>query len=307
MATKAPKTPAAKPGEVEDFYEEPLPGEPETEAPGDGGAAPEDHAGKVLIDGEFYSVVQGDLLVDDDERDLYRQQQQAQEARREAARLAEEAGFGEASITPEQFGTSALVGIVQGGRIVRWSPDTVLTYCVLRHTFPRDEWYQEVVDNMLAATTAWEETCGVDFDYRKELDDSGVLRPPGVVFPVRHISANGAFIAAAFFPNDPVNRRRVLIDPSYFTTRFDHIGVLRHELGHVLGFRHEHIRSGAPPVCPDESTAGTIDLTAYDPRSVMHYFCGGIGSRDLVITDVDRVGSQLVYGPPLGNFELLQA
>lgn len=49
-----------------------------------------------------------------------------------------------------------------------------------------------------------------------------------------------------------------------------------------------------------------MDLTAYDPKSVMHYFCGDVGSRSLAITDVDRVGSQLVYGPPLSTFELLR-
>ena len=82
------------------------------------------------------------------------------------------------------------------------------------------------------------------------------------------------------------------------------LGVLRHELGHVLGFRHEHIRSGAPPGCPDEDVFGAIDLNDYDPKSVMHYFCGGVGNRDLVITAEDRTASQIVYGQPLTEFAL---
>jgi hypothetical protein len=120
------------------------------------------------------------------------------------------------------------------------------------------------------------------------------------VFAVREFDASGQFIASAFFPNDPRNRRRVLIDPSFFAANlsFDRIGVLRHELGHVLGFRHEHIRSGAPPACPDEDVFGAIDLTRYDPQSVMHYFCGGLGTRELRITAIDRNGSRQVYGPP---------
>ena len=66
---------------------------------------------------------------------------------------------------------------------------------------------------------------------------------PELVFTVRHVDAGGQFIAAAFFPTYPPLRRRVLIDPSYFADdlSFDRVGVLRHELGHVLGFRHEHI------------------------------------------------------------------
>jgi hypothetical protein len=265
-----------------------------------------DALGEILIDGEIYVVAEGDLLFDRDELDIYHEYQAARIAHHEASQFASTAGFGSAAVNTGILGNSSLIGIVQAGKIVRWSPGTVLTYCVLRQTFPRDDWYQEVVDNIQAATTSWEEICGVTFEYRRTDDDSGKLRPPGVVFPVRYISANGAFIAASFFPNDPVKRQRMLIDPSYFTTSFDKVGVLRHELGHVLGFRHEHIRSGAPAVCPRESTNDTIDLTAYDPQSVMHYFCGGVGSRTLVITDVDRQGAERVYGPSLRNFELVE-
>lgn len=305
MATPKIKTLVKPPEEVDDFQEDPL-NEPEIKTTHDSRRASKTPASKVLIDGEVYSIVEGDLLLDDDELDLYHQHQQARIAQREAVQFAEAVGFGEAAINTGILGNASLIGIIQGGKIVRWSPGTVLTYCVLRHTFPREEWYEEVVDNMQTATTSWEEVCGITFEYRSDRDNSGMLRPPGIVFPVRHISANGAFIASAFFPNDPVKRHRVLIDASYFTTRFDRVGVLRHELGHVLGFRHEHIRSGAPPVCPRESTTDTIDLTVYDPQSVMHYFCGGVGSRTLAITDVDRVGSQGVYGPPLRNFEFVE-
>ena len=82
--------------------------------------------------------------------------------------------------------------------------------------------------------------------------------------------------------------------------------MLRHELGHTLGFRHEHIRSEAPPACPDEPTYDTLDLTAYDPQSVMHYFCGQVGSRELAITDLDRLGAQKVYGPSLSSMMLVE-
>ena len=150
-------------------------------------------------------------------------------------------------------------------------------------------------------------TCGVDFEYAGEHDghatpsDSPATIDPDLVFTVRYVDAGGQFIAAAFFPTYPPARRRVLIDPSYYAPdlRFDPVGVLRHELGHVLGFRHEHIRSGAPAVCPDEGTEDLVELTAYDPQSVMHYFCGGVGSSELRITEVDREGAQKLYGPPL--------
>jgi hypothetical protein len=309
-----------KNGVGEAFYEEPLPDltgdrRPSSTYPRPGATADERRPPKtpdrgdeppaatapaIVIDGEELYRVEGDLLLDIDELQLYLELQQAQRAQHEAAAFVAEAGLADL-----QAQSARLVGILQGGRIVRWAPGTVLRYCVLRQTFPRDDWYEEVVDNMRQATADWAATCGVEFEYVSTADDSASLRPPGVLFPVRHIATGGAFIAAAFFPTDPVSRRRMLIDPSYHTSRFDRVGVLRHELGHVLGFRHEHIRSGAPPVCPDEAQAGTIDLTAYDPKSVTHYFCGGVGTRDLQITAVDRAGSQLVYGAPLSAFELL--
>jgi hypothetical protein len=257
----------------------------------------------VLVDDEIFTVVEGDLILDDDQKDLWHEAQAAKNSQFNSRLRAEAVGMGEAALTERGAVPSYLVGIMQDGKLVRWPPGTVLTYSVLLNTFPRREWYEEVVANMQRATAAWEAVCGVQFRYVPELDMSGSVRPQGVLFPVRYISAGGAFIAASFFPNDPTSRRRMLIDPSFFTTSFDHVGVLRHELGHVIGFRHEHIRSGAPAICPHEDTTGTINLTDYDPRSVMHYFCGGVGSKKLEITEVDRIGAQQLYGPPLSTFQ----
>lgn len=279
----------------------------ESEQATGGGEVDEDGHRVVLIDGETFTVVEGDLVLDIDQKGLWQEALNIRQSEFNNRLRLQTVGFGEAAINQDGTRSSALVGIVEAGKLVRWSPQTVLSYCVLKNTFPRLEWYEEVVTNMQRATGAWEAICGIKFSYVPSLDSSASVRPAGVLFPVRHIAAGGAFIAAAFFPNDPPSRRRVLIDPSYFTTSFDHVGVLRHELGHTLGFRHEHIRSGAPPVCPHEDTTGTINLTDYDPQSVMHYFCGGVGSRKLEITPVDRMGAQQLYGPPLTAFQLQEA
>lgn len=262
----------------------------------------------VIKDGEaeeeFYRV-EGDMLLDEDELGVYARQRESLEEEHALRKKRAELGAGD--MAPHE-GRSNLVGVTVNGKLVRWKQGMKLTYCVLKNTFNTSDDYDLVVANMKQATWAWESVCGIKFEYKPELDDSATTKPQGVLFTVREIDAGGQFIASAFFPNDPKNRRRVLIDPSYYDPNlgFDKVGVLRHELGHVIGFRHEQIRSEAPPSCPDEDTADTLDLTQYDPQSVMHYFCGGVGSRDLTITDIDKIGSQKLYGLPFDSFNYIE-
>lgn len=258
---------------------------------------------KLSIDEVEYYVVEGDMLLDEDELFLYARHQKEVDKAREAEKNMQLAGFGIVGLTDLR----GLVGIKQSGKLLRWRDGLTLTYCVLKQTFSELKHYEEVSANMKQATEDWEKTCGVKFEHKAELDESSTIAPNelGVLFTVREINASGSFIASAFFPSDPPSRRRVLIDPSYYEMRFDKVGVLRHELGHVLGFRHEHIRSGAPAVCPNEPDDDTIDLTQYDPQSVMHYFCGGVGTAELTISALDKIGSQQLYGQPFDVFQFV--
>jgi hypothetical protein len=253
---------------------------------------------KVEIDSQTYYVAEGDTLLDEQQLATYALEREARENLWRARAEASAAGLGTQRLDGN---TRGLVAQTQGGKIVRWRPGTVLSYRVARDTFGSKEKYDVVVAAMRAACLEWERTCGVDFKHRVELDTKAGVGPEGALFVVREIDAGGEFIAAAFFPNDPKDRRHVFVDPSYYTTSFDQVGVFRHELGHVLGFRHEHIRSEAPPDCPDEPLFDTRNLGKYDPQSVMHYFCGDVGSTELRITQLDRTGSQRVYGPPLSS------
>ena len=241
---------------------------------------------QVQIDGTSYYVVEGDLFLNETELFAY------------AARRAAEQQVAAGGVSVQREG---LVGMTDdAGKLVRWRKGLLLTYCILRSTFASEEQYQVVVRAMRQATSGWEALCGVNFKHLKVLDDGSQASNERCIFKVAGGDSRGKFIAVAFFPNQPETRRSVYIDPTFFAPNlgFEQAGVLRHELGHVLGFRHEHIRSGAPPACPDEPLENTLNLTNYDPKSVMHYFCGQVGSKELAFTEFDRQGARAVYGPP---------
>ncbi len=73
----------------------------------------------------------------------------------------------------------------------------------------------------------------------------------------------------------------------------------------MLGFRHEHIRPEAPDLFNPESLEHTVEITEYDPRSVMHYVARGVGNPQFAFTKLDRQGARKVYGGPDSEFEFV--
>ena len=249
---------------------------------------------KVTVAGWNYYLAEGDLLIPEDRFEAYA----AERAGSKSLPIIEIKSDGK---------TAKLLVMGDNNRPLRWAPGVILSYYIQKETFPGDQ-YATVRSSMNDATAGWMELCGIQFQHLVALDSDPVARAAQEpLFDVRQVNVQGAFIAAAFFPRDPPDRRMIVIDPSYFSdTGFDSTGVLRHELGHVLGFRHEHIRSGAPPQCPKEDLAHTIEETQYDPLSVMHYFCGSVGNKSLTFTSVDREGARQLYGPPIADFEMIK-
>lgn len=186
-----------------------------------------------------------------------------------------------------------------GGVDVKWD-DTKklnLTYCVstgfgANHT--------KVVNAMQAATGAWEAAANVKFVYKADQDSACTASNTNVVFDVRQVSGQ-QYLARAFFPNQSRSSRNVLIDTSSFGNigAITLEGVLRHELGHTLGFRHEHTRPEAGTCYEDGNYRG---VTPYDSNSVMHYpQCNGTNTGDLVLTDKDKQGAAAIYGAAGGG------
>jgi hypothetical protein len=168
-----------------------------------------------------------------------------------------------------------------------------LTYAVDRRSFPDAASHTEIVTALAKAAGEWEEVCpacGISFVHLVEQDDAPSHEV--VTFIVRYRDERSGLVAIAFYPNDPPLARYLDIYPNYFVTSYDGVGVLRHELGHVLGYRHAHL---GVPGCIHEG-GEWLALTPYDSRSVMHYLCGGAGDLELAISDLDRQGHRQLYG-----------
>lgn len=175
-----------------------------------------------------------------------------------------------------------------------------LTYCVST-TFGAS--YTNVVNAMFNATDAWASAAKIAFIHKSDQDSNCTASNNNVLFDIRPV-ASGAYLARAFFPNSIRSQRNILIDSSSFgnISPWTLTGILRHELGHALGFRHEQTRPEAGVCFEDNSWRG---VTAYDSASVMHYpQCNGTNTGDLALTASDQSGVAAIYGaqlPPCNN------
>lgn len=195
-------------------------------------------------------------------------------------------------------GDSALVVQRSGGQDVVWSSAQKrnLTYCISDSFGSRK---QQVIDAMrLATEQGWEAIADVDFIHASSQDSSCNASNPNVVFDIRPTSG-APYLARAFFPNQSRGSRNVIIDSSAFGSYgWPLANVLVHELGHTLGFRHEHTRPEAGACYEDSSWR---ELTPYDSESVMHYpQCNGT-NNNLTISAWDAEGAAAIYGPPSGD------
>ncbi len=172
-----------------------------------------------------------------------------------------------------------------------------LTYCV-SSGFGSNK--TKVVDAMAAAAGRWEQVANVNFIHSTAQDGSCTASNNNVVFDVRQVSGQ-PYLARAFFPNQGRSSRNVLIDTSALGNiggGWTLVGVLAHELGHALGFRHEHTRPESGQCFEDNNWR---PLTPYDSTSVMHYpQCGGTGPA-LTISTRDAQGASALYGAPGGG------
>jgi serralysin len=183
------------------------------------------------------------------------------------------------------------------GQAVIWNAATAknLTFCVSNSFGARK---QDVINALATATAAWESATNnrIQYIYDSKYDANCNTATP-VVFDVNP----GSFAyAKAFFPGNARAQRRLLIHPATFNGTFPAAGILRHELGHTLGLRHETTRNEAVQKYGVHCFEDIYNkpLTTYDDYSVMSTpACMGnnVKNTTLSLTARDIQGIRILY------------
>jgi hypothetical protein len=177
-----------------------------------------------------------------------------------------------------------------------------------------------IVRNVEAATRAWERAGDVNFIHLTQYDDpanasSGTCQPGqnGILFRVRmgpeclsscfgysNFTPDSEYDPTWASPANPMGEEREILWGFASLSSEHQAGITaHHELGHVLGFAHQHLAVEQAEDSECANVPSGFDwraLTPHDPDSVMGYdWCNGIANSQPRLSAYDRLGAYYQY------------
>lgn len=242
----------------------------------------------VVIHGKTYYLIEGDLLVTQEEL---------------AYKIMERKIYTKLAIRGFQ---ETVIGYnVTTQDTIKWKHFPI-RYAIDKASFvAANANYDSIRQRMNRAATQWEKVCNVRFVYDNQWDNRGSDALAKVDFIVTCApQSQPSFVATAFFPNDPTEKHYLTIYEKYWTSPYDATGIFRHEIGHILGFKHEHAyNSRAVPIScrgdtlhnPEWMDPNKLKIGTYDKISLMHYYCGGAGNLAFTFSHFDTIAYKSIY------------
>jgi hypothetical protein len=189
---------------------------------------------------------------------------------------------------------------------------SVINFGIAKRTFPNENAYMLAKTAMLKAADDWNGLTRVQYRYLGAFDNSIQFDNLKAQYPneIQMVVAYQNFTTAIFKTEEdyqntfaiafnkefPRHLKVLRICRKFFTPgRLSQDGILRHEIGHIMGFRHEHINSPENANCPKEDFGFAKAVTAYDPNSVMHYPCGSFNNYVYQFSANDSIGIKFIY------------
>ncbi|KKP05517.1 hypothetical protein THAR02_02409 [Trichoderma harzianum] len=179
----------------------------------------------------------------------------------------------------------AAVRVGWDSQILRWYKGTELTYLICEESFPSKDSAMAAKDAMKAAIARWKGE-GASFKEVKRYESAAFA----VIYDHRQRSD---YLAYAFFPR--AEPGELLLYPRIFAGDNGKYlaNILSHEIGHVLGLRHEFAHK-------KEADVPSVRFGSEDPQSVMEYH-DDLSKLQVTKKDLEGLKELYAYDQPVYN------